>query len=356
MIREIGSNFYSFELDDRVENRWWWENGFSYQYFKSGRNAIKALAKLLGESPKKVLLPVYTCETVIEPFYDEGWQFEFYPVATDLSIDCRAFENQIEVFRPSLVFLHDYFGVVHKNKKRLFEIAHRLDCVIVEDLTSCFLNLFVDNDADFYLTSFRKFFAIPDGGVLASKKNQICLTVEDYDEKLERVSIEACDLKQEYFDKSDKNIKEGFRNKFKEQQQQLGINNKLVSASPKSIEIIRRLSTEEIKGKRRRNFVCLLDILKKFSFVHPIYNSLDATDVPLFMPVIVDCSRSELQKYLAENNVYCPIIWQKSKFVSAHYTSSDYLYEHMLCIPIDQRYEEDDMQYIGEKLEGWSKK
>lgn len=355
MIQEIGSNFYNFEFSDNIENIWWWETTFNFQYFKSGRNAIKALARLLKKTSKRVLLPDYTCETVIEPFLDEGWEYDFYSITTDLSIDYTVFKKQIKFFKPSLILIHDYFGIPHKNKKELFNLAHRLNCLVVEDLTSCFLNPFVDNGADYYLASFRKFFAIPDGGVLASKKTKICFDIEDCDEKLEKIAIEACKLKQKYFDKNDKDIKEQFRDKYKELQKELAFNSKLISASPKSIEIIKGLEIDKIKKKRRQNYMYLLNILKRISFVHPVYSELGKTDVPLFMPVIIDCSRKELQDFLAEYGIYCPIIWPKSKYITTYFASSFYLYEHMLCIPIDQRYGEKDMLYICERFKEWNK-
>ena len=63
--------------------------------------------------------------------------------------------------------------------------------------------------------------------------------------------------------------------------------------------------------------------------------------------------REDLQKYLAQNDIYCPIIWKKSHNIEKCSLETQKIYDHILCFPIDQRYDYDDMQRIVSVLREW---
>jgi hypothetical protein len=65
---------------------------------------------------------------------------------------------------------------------------------------------------------------------------------------------------------------------------------------------------------------------------------------PLYFPVLLRIERLKFQKYLVKHSVYVPIIWPKSQLINA--AGDDTLYDSLICIPIDQRYGEGDMQRI----------
>ena len=55
---------------------------------------------------------------------------------------------------------------------------------------------------------------------------------------------------------------------------------------------------------------------------------------------------NEYQKELINNKIYCPIIWPRSNYIDTKYSNTEYIYEHILCIPCDQRYNIQDMKKI----------
>ena len=71
---------------------------------------------------------------------------------------------------------------------------------------------------------------------------------------------------------------------------------------------------------------------------------------PLYFPVYVN-EREKIQSYLSKSSVYCPIIWKKASQIDREDSVSGYMYSHMLCFPIDQRYGEDEMKKIIKLLE-----
>jgi dTDP-4-amino-4,6-dideoxygalactose transaminase len=76
--------------------------------------------------------------------------------------------------------------------------------------------------------------------------------------------------------------------------------------------------------------------------------------VPLYFPIIVD-DRSALQKHLVDNAIYAPIVWPKDEQQPIQCEGAEYLYNHLLCIPIDQRYNQDDMRRIAKVIDNFYK-
>ena len=77
---------------------------------------------------------------------------------------------------------------------------------------------------------------------------------------------------------------------------------------------------------------------------------------PLYLPIYFETEeeRNECRQHMAQNAVYCPVIWQKPVHYAVENPESLYIYEHILCIPIDQRYDEDDMRRAAEVLIKWT--
>ena len=145
MITEIGSNFWETECLEKGNNSllWWKQDDYNIQYYKSGRNAIKALCKNIGLR-KKVAIPIYTCDTVIQPFLDEKWDVVFYKINKDLSICDQSLDDVVNKDKPDVIFFHSFFGFnTYGNTENIIKYKNQ-GIVIVEDLTqSLFSNHFL---------------------------------------------------------------------------------------------------------------------------------------------------------------------------------------------------------------------
>ena len=65
------------------------------------------------------------------------------------------------------------------------------------------------------------------------------------------------------------------------------------------------------------------------------------------VPLLIHNKRSVLQKYLASQKIYATIIWACPKELRNSISSTaQQIYEEILCIPCDQRYNTFDMQRI----------
>lgn len=355
MLSEIGSNFWEYSLDNNINNVhfFWLDQQYKKQYYKSGRNAIKALCKNINDKYKKVMLPIYTCETCIQPFIDEGWEICFYCLNKDLTVNIGDFMYLYNIERPAVIFVHSYFGMNTIQNEDFLLHCKEQGAIIVEDMTQSLFSNHKIKCADYYVASFRKFMAIPDGGVLLSKHHIIECKCKKADERIEDIAITAFNMKKEYFNNPSIQKKELFRKKYNELNEFISDNNELQEIGKISKKIILSCDKKEIVFRRRKNYEYLSQELNSVFFLKPVLDIYSDKDCPLYFPVYIE-KREMLQAYLSENNIYCPIIWKKPKQININDDVTNYMYSHMLCIPIDQRYDISDMKRLVSVLYKYS--
>ena len=69
----------------------------------------------------------------------------------------------------------------------------------------------------------------------------------------------------------------------------------------------------------------------------------EVTTAPLYFTIYVK-DRPALQKLLAQDSIYAPVIWPVEDERVLNNDEVKYIYDHILAIPCDQRYDEKDMQ------------
>ena len=116
----------------------------------------------------------------------------------------------------------------------------------------------------------------------------------------------------------------------------------IYNISETSAKVQTSLNVNDLKSKRRANFELLSQELK------PVFTLKDR-EVPLYFPVLVD-DRGALQKHLVANTIYAPVVWPKDDKQPRQCEGAENAYEHLLCIPIDQRYGKDDIDRIIEVI------
>lgn len=354
MLSEIGSDFWecSFELPDRKTKLWWESKDFNCFFLKSGRNAIKALANMIKTNCSKILLPIYTCETVITPFLDEGWEIDYYKLNTDLSINIDYLFEIVNAVRPTAILFHSYFGFnTYQHNIDVIEQLHEQGIIIVEDITqSLFSNHYI-KCADYFVSSLRKFIATPDGGVLFSRNKFNLTNIEDANLNLAETAKIAFKLKKEYMENfQSAELKSEFRDKYSELNKMISDNKKIQNISRDSKSIFLSCDINRIKKCRAANFKRLVEVVKKLDNLQLVIEKYIGDETPLYLPIYVENNRKQLQDYLASNNVYCPVIWPQPKEINNLDEVTDYMYKHMLCIPIDQRYGSEEMDKISTLL------
>lgn len=349
MKSEIGSNFWEYSVDSEKKNGqlWWETEEYSIEYFKSGRNAIKAFCRLIKVPTKSVLLPIYTCSTVIDPFVDEGWDIHFYCLNKDLTLNRESLIYTYEINEPSVVFFHSYFGLdTLKNDLGVIKDLQAQGAIIVEDITQSLFSNHNISFANYYVSSLRKYLAIPDGGFLASKQKIPMIEKISSSPEIVKTAFDAFGLKARYFEQEEPKIKDEFRSKYQELNLMIGKNEQIIDISPESLQIFASIDFDMVKRRRVENYRYLLHELEDLNFIKPVLSVGVADDAPLYLPVYVENVRKDFQAYLASNRVYCPIIWPRPLQIQNADQVTEYMYQNMLCFPIDQRYGIEEMSKV----------
>lgn len=116
-----------------------------------------------------------------------------------------------------------------------------------------------------------------------------------------------------------------------------------------SAEILSRVDEEGARRRREENYHALYQHICGMKRLWAILPEKE-THAPLYLPVYVK-ERDSLQRFLAGYGIYAPVLWpvgeENKDFLQGDGT---YIFEHMLALPIDQRYDAGDMEQLAEVL------
>lgn len=327
-------------------------------YTVSGREAIElaliSLEREKPEIPKCCLMPAYMCDSVFLPFLHRGWELVFYSVDRELETAGE------EIFRlalehdPGLVFVHPYYGTdTCRGLRRQLSALRRSGVMVMEDVTQSYYLQGAGQNADFIVGSLRKWYAVPDGGFVASDlplAEEVLLDGEAY------AGERLAPLVQKWEYLRDEGMPEEERQKRKAA---FYARNRALEAELDQYEGVRRISQlsahilsqvdeEAARQRRAENYSYLYEKIVSMKRLWPILMKED--EAPLYFPVYVK-ERDELQRFLGDRGIYAPVLWPLGELNRDELRGDEaYIYEHMLAIPIDQRYGVSQMEKIVQTL------
>lgn len=304
--KEIGG-YFSLEINQLYDNI-----GDDLA-LNSATNCLRYLIR--KEKIIKLYVPNFICPSVKIALENENCSIIYYDIDSNFVPKTKFKENDYILYT-------NYFGIFSKN---------------VKQLAKTYKNLIVDNAQAFFMPpygfasiySIRKFFGIPDGAIIRFREKNF-----SYDNNLDiDISYSNCS---HLLKRMDVDAKIGY-NDFRLNEQI--IENKSVKIiSNLSKKLFNSINIEQTKQKRLENFYFLHTKLKQSNkFIFELSND----DAPLFYPYIIANSKS-LKQYLIKNNIFIPTYWNdnyKDDFAS-------YLRDNLIPLPIDQRYNLDDMKFI----------
>lgn len=354
MLSEIGSNFW---LDP---NRQLCEQsigtpeqfhckGSDFVWLSTGRSAIRFVIKTIEERKpglKKIaVLPSFTCDTVFEPFLNAGYEVYYYPIEKDLITTSNAILKTVFDHDASIVLFHRYFGfdTLDGNVDKMCEALRSLGKYTIEDCTQCLYSNIPRAKSDFTLGSIRKWTGTPDGGFAVCRDGEFEDKPSETDLMLEHAKIKASYAKYRFLflHEGEKSV---MLSMYREAEDLLDNQVGFYAISEMSEKVQANLNKSDLIKKRRDNFSLLSCSLT--NAVKPVFALGDNDkEVPLYFPILVE-DRATLQKHLVNNAIYAPVVWPKDKKQPRQCEGAENAYNHLLCIPIDQRYCLDDMKRI----------
>ena len=319
-------------------------------YYSLCREALFDIAVSIQESNKIVLIPAYTCQTVITPFEETGWNCIYYSIKKDLRIDIQSLTTQIENFSPSVLVVHPYFGMeLNSQEETALQQISEKGVEIVLDLTQCIFSKKRYPFVTYTIGSYRKWFPIPDGGFMEHNIHTALISQpeKEYNDFTER-EIAAMYLRDQYFGNGEQRTKDISIQLSKAADHIAENNIKPHRMSHVAYHLLQKEDKDNNQKRRYENYRFLFHNICESSKIRKVCLDFnEVTTAPLYFTLFVE-NRSVLQRLLAQDAIYAPVIWPVEDERVLINEEVKYIYDHILAIPIDQRYNENDMQRVSE--------
>lgn len=286
----------------------------------SGRNCFKYL--LRAKKPKRIYVPYYNDKSMRETSLMEmGIEFIYYNVNKELEIDAN-----INLKEDERILYVNYYSL--KDKYVDFLSKQYGDKLIIDNTQAFFSPPLPGIDTFYSLGS--KFFGVPSGGYLFTGSILNERLKEDYTYEGIRHLVGRIDLNASEF-------YEDFQlSKLKRNNQEIRTMSKLSQA------ILNSIDYEKSRLLRERNFYYLHSQLKDLNELF-FTSKLNG---PMNYPLLI---RSEkLRKSLIDEKIYVPTYWSEILDLPGASNWEKYLSKYLLPLPIDQRYDLNDMEKIVE--------
>jgi len=321
MNNPIGG-YFELELNSGVEYH------KSAIRLNTGRNALEYI--LRSRKYKKVFIPYYTCDVMLEPIKNLSLDYSYYHINNNFM---PVVDNK-EMAEFTVLLYTNYFGLCDS---QVFEVVRNFNSIIVDN-SQAFFSMPVKNVDTFY--SPRKFFGVPDGAYLYTSSKYEEEYVQDYSYNRFEHLIRRIDVSPEdayrYFKKND-DLLSG---------QQIRTMSRITRA------ILKSVNYSKVAKKRKNNF---RKIANSLDAINLIELPLGEKSVPLFYPFLHE-NGEDIKRYLIRKKVFIPTYWPNMrKNKDNHSPFENILLNKLVPIPIDQRYSLNDMikiiRYIKHALD-----
>jgi hypothetical protein len=284
----------------------------------SARNSFEYILRV--RMPKIVYISKYICDAMIEPLRKLNIKYVFYSIDNNLEIT-----DLIDVKNDEMLVYTNYFGIKDEYSNCL---AEKFQQRIVIDCSQAFYYLPVSGEHVIY--SPRKFFGVADGGYVITDKHleQTLITDTSYDRMghlLKRIDLGA----------------EAGYDDFKHNDNSL-VGESIKKMSRLTERILHSVDYEAVRERRLDNFRLLHNTLISDN---ELIISIDRIDAPMIYPY-KRARAKDIRERLIQNKIFVATYWP-NVLKWCEETELEYsLAEDIIPLPIDQRYDKDDMNRI----------
>ncbi len=313
--------------------------------YRSGRDAMKAVASSVKAQYTRVLLPALCCESMVSPFTMHGIKPVFYKLHPDYKADVADVRQKLS--KNTILVYGSYFGVDPFDDETLESLRRVYPFVLfMEDRTQDILapreNWLFSSDVT--VASIRKWIPIPDGGLLWGSVS----AETEASDTFAVLRKDAMVKKSQYLQSGDEGLKDTFRHMLAQASECLDESATPYGMTGESEQLLKTLDFRRIYARRQEN----AKALRKAVTPEEGYLKL-ITETPekstLYFPILVK-DQGKVQSELAKLGIYCPVIWPVPEQALGVCEVAEYTAEHMLGVPCDQRYTPEDMAYIGQQI------
>lgn len=292
-----------FELE--CENHKQYHNGGIL--LNSARNSLRYIIRL--HNIKHIYIPKYTCPVVWEAVLDEKCDYTLYEINDE-------FLPVQKISRDAYIVYNNYFGVCGKQVSYMLQ---EYPNIILDNAQAFYSKLYAEVGS---IYSPRKFFGIPDGGIAVIPHSNLSIKLEQDTNSINIMShlIKRIEYGAEYaysdFQQNDMALE----------------HNDVKYMSKLTSKLMGNINYEEIKNKRLKNYNYLYQELGQ-----TINDKLLNDDVPMIYPLFTNDDK--LRSKLIKNKIYVASYWP-------NITDNNNFKNKIIPLPIDQRYNIEDMKHI----------
>ena len=343
----IGGNFFLDlnEIEKNNNKKNLFKNYSKENWCLSGRLSFLNILNFFKKKKiRTIYLPSYLCDSLIEPVKKLSFNIKFYNVDYCLNINDEFDKN-------SLILVIHYFGKEHSNFEEIRKNLKK-NSYIIEDLSHVFLNknCFFRKKNSIYFLTLRKHFNLLLGGFSHIK----LLQNNNHKNEIDEIFYEcfhASFVKKFYLNSSITNLnfmEKYYLSKFEKYEKFISRNFTNFYFNKFIYNYIQKINLKSIYDKRKKNWNYLDNFLNgKFPKVFDSYNY---DEVPLGYMIKVK-NRDKFREKLKRNGIFTSIHWKLPKLISIKkYPESYRLSNEILTIPIDQRYDFKNMEYLAKKI------
>lgn len=313
-------------------------------YLMSGRTAIDFILKDILKYKKigKAYLPSYCCQSMIDPFENNGIKCVFY----DVGCSNHHLYTKLDLIEGIDVFLRmsGYFGFADKiyDEDKILRLKEK-GCIIIEDYTHSLFTSEPSESSDYLFASLRKWLPVVCGAICSKKIGNFVdnKLLEEMDSDLLSIRKLAMDQKKKYLSGDNEINKKNFLENYSLFNQYISRNYEYKVIDNESLYRINYFNYKKIITKRINNAKYLITEIHKINKELLLYDGLKEGDVPLFVPIRVK-DKDTLIKCFIENKIYCPSHWPKPTKIN-HVNN---IYDMEISLICDQRYSIDEMKKI----------
>jgi hypothetical protein len=275
----------------------------------TGRNAFEYI--LRAKKYKKVYLPYYTCDVMLEPIHKLDLCYEFYHI--DKSF--RPIFNFTQIKKDEVFVYNNYFGICDEQTS---EVSKQCENLIIDNSQAFFAKPI--NGVDTFYSP-RKFFGVPDGAYLYTDTTLNIVLEKD-------VSYNRCLHLLGRLDTGASNHYKAFK------QNSLALANEPIKQmSNLTQSLLKSIDYWSVAQKRRENFNYLNNVLND----NELEIILKENAVPMVLPYLIKNGDSLKQK-LIEKKIFIASYWPNVLEVADKQCIEYYFSLNLNPIPIDQRY------------------
>lgn len=289
------------------------------------RNALEYIILQLQDA-KRIFVPFYTCEAVIEPLKRLPVEYEFYHINEQLEI-----ADELSLGEGDYLIANNYFGI---KDVYIAELVDKYGGKLIVDNAQAFFAPVLPNIKAAYST--RKYVGVADGGFAVG----VSVThAADYEED------NSLDHDSHLYTRKEKGAEAGFKD-YQSNESKLD-NQPIRRMSSQTREILSHIDYDAIIEKRRQNYLFLCEALNKRNKLQ--LPSIDSFTCPMVYPFMTD--DESLRGRLIQNKVFVARYWPNVLEWCGEEEIEYKLATQIIPLPIDHRYSIEDMARVIEIID-----